>query len=551
MTITEYHWQLIFYSDKSVACAFSVEHEGQPTNDEVESSCTVQQLNAWRNTPTCDKTLAPNGKCTGLYLHNVNSNPIYKNVQVKLSPPMVWVSLIGCDYSGADEYCQGKPKLLFIGEEPLPNEKIIEIQGKINGEEFKCSGDQCIVELSSTTATGMAITFMGDSSFGDSTETFSALVRVVPVEGMADGYYVDVISDQWMGKSPPSCSEIWQVFPESIDLPNWLDTPASPVDLRSSQNLYYLAAALIKNGVVNAGSCEDGGLANAYTANECGVTLAGPKAQYWQNQFDEEILTVANMDGIPANLIKNIFMRESQLWPGVYKKIQEVGFGQLTENGADTALLWNQEFYEGFCPLVLDESICTMSFAQLSQERQDILKGALLRRTNAACADCENGIDLTKANFSIHIFAETIKANCSQVNQVIKNTTGKSAREVSSYTDLWRFTLLNYNAGAGCLSNAIYTTNSAGSPIDWKHVAANLPANCQSAASYVVDVSGGNTEKITGFSTPQPTITPTGQETATMTATPTAAITPTEISSIEAPTAQTQTANTGETPIVP
>jgi hypothetical protein len=186
--------------------------------------------------------------------------------------------------------------------------------------------------------------------------------------------------------------------------------------------------------------------------------------------------------------------------------------------------LWNPEFYNDFCPLVLDRSTCSKGFAHIGSYAQAILKGALLTRTNATCSGCVNGIDVTKANFSIHIFAETLEANCRQVNQVIYNNTKKATRGVSSYEDLWRFTMINYNAGPGCLSYAVYQTNAAKEPIDWEHVASHLTEVCRPGVQYVVDVSGGETELITVFATPVPTGTPTKPGTVTPTglATPSA-----------------------------
>jgi hypothetical protein len=252
------------------------------------------------------------------------------------------------------------------------------------------------------------------------------------------------------------------------------------------------------------------------------VDQAGTMIRNWQNRFNQEIITVARMDNVPGALMKNIFMKESQLWPGIYAEAEEVGFGHLTLYGADTTLLWNPRFFNDFCPLVLDRTTCNKGFARMGSYAQNLLKGALLTRINASCAGCENGIDLTKADFSIHIFAESLKANCSQVNQIIYNNTRKAARQVSSYEDLWRFTLVNYNAGPGCLSYAIYQTNVAKEPIDWAHVAAHLTPVCRPAVQYVVDVTGGDTELITVFATPVPTGTPTKPGTVT----PTIAITP-------------------------
>jgi hypothetical protein len=544
----EYHWQLIFWSDKSAACDFVINHNGEPTDNEIRNSCGKNLLDELKNTPSC-----ANGTkiCTGLYVHNVSSIPVHKKIEVQLSPPSVWLSLSGCDYSENENYCVGDPELVFTGEEPLPNERIIRIQGNLSASPFSCESGECSVKLSPTDAKGAPLTFWGDSSFGDSTVHFTGFVRVIPVDNTPNAYYIDVISDQWRGKDPPSCSDIWQVFPESLDLPAWLDTPQNASDLSSTDTLYFLSAALINNGIVDASSCENNGLSDAITANECGVTMAAPKVQYWQNLFDQEIFSVAQNDGVPAQLLKNIFLRESQLWPGIYKDIKEVGLGQLTDNGADTTLLWNPDFFNSFCPLVLDKSVCAYGYAQLPAYTQSILRGALLRKTNASCPDCTEKIDLTKASFSIHVFAETMKANCSQVNQLITNTTKKAPRDLSSYSDLWRFTLINYNAGPGCLGNALKRTWSANQPIDWAHVASNLDQACRTAVDYVSDISEGDTTNITVFSTPLPTGSVTPQPTNTITLTPTLTATSTPsptsteltITSTSTPTEQSQGGN--------
>jgi hypothetical protein len=95
---------------------------------------------------------------------------------------------------------------------------------------------------------------------------------------------------------------------------------------------------------------------------------------------------------------------------------------------------------------------------------------------------------------------------------------------------LWRYTLANYNAGAGCLGDALTKTWRAKDPLNWQYVAANLNPACQGAVNYVIDVSNGNTEDIPVFSTmlPSATATPsTPTITPTMTITPTVTVTPT------------------------
>ena len=88
---------------------------------------------------------------------------------------------------------------------------------------------------------------------------------------------------------------------------------------------YYLAAQLIRNGLVDASHCPGGGFSTNTTANECGVETAAPVMTEWQNRFNSEILNVSQDTGVPAQLMKNIFSRESQFWPGIYDTLEEAG----------------------------------------------------------------------------------------------------------------------------------------------------------------------------------------------------------------------------------
>ena len=119
------------------------------------------------------------------------------------------------------------------------------------------------------------------------------------------------------------------------------------------------------------------------------------------------------------------------------------------------------------------------------------------------------GIDLTQANFSIHLFGELITGNCAQVDRMIYNLTNQTSGRVSSYEDLWRFTVVNYNGGPGCLANALSRTRQTGQKLDWVHVAANLDPICRLAVDYVEDITGGDTPAIPLYNTPAPEIPPT------------------------------------------
>ena len=238
-----------------------------------------------------------------------------------------------------------------------------------------------------------------------------------------------------------------------------------PAELSSDIPYNYLSANLILQGVVDASGCPDGGWSSDGTVNQCGLEAARPQVNAWQNQFDSLIINTSHDTGVPAQLLKNLFARESQFWPGVFKASHDAGLGQLTDNGADTALLWNPTFFSQYCPLILPSQTCSTGYVHLKASNQALLRGALVGSVNASCQDCPLGIDLSQADFSVGVFARTLLAECQQTAQVVLNNVPSSstqtAGDFASYEDLWKFTLVNYNAGAGCLGLAVNQTWTA------------------------------------------------------------------------------------------
>ncbi|OQX64798.1 MAG: hypothetical protein B5M51_02590, partial [Anaerolinea sp. 4484_236] len=176
--------------------------------------------------------------------------------------------------------------------------------------------------------------------------------------------------------------------------------------------------------------------------------------------------------------------------PGVFNAGTDVGFGQLTDQGDDIAFLWNPSFFEEFCSLVLEDDICNEGYLGLDIAQQERLRGALVYSVNATCEECPLGLDLTQADYSVGVFANTLLGSCEQTGSVVYNNTAKSPGVTTSYEDLWKFTLVNYNAGAGCLSLAIGKTLDKREPLDWNHLSENLTAVCMGTKDYVEDISG-------------------------------------------------------------
>jgi len=91
------------------------------------------------------------------------------------------------------------------------------------------------------------------------------------------------------------------------------------------------------------------------------------------------------------------------------------------------------------------------------------------------------------------VFAHTLLADCEQTAQVILNnvpsSSTQSAGDFASYEDLWKFTLVSYNAGAGCLGLAVNETWTAEHKLTWDAMASHFTEVCAPAKDYVSDIS--------------------------------------------------------------
>jgi len=486
----KYSWWMIEWDGSDVVCKLIVDHEGLPTLDDVYVKCDDSVYKVWLDQQPC--TLLDVKLCKGIYAVMVGSEPATKEVSSLLPAPIVQVALENCNpvYSSSTNICEIDPILVLTGVEPLTGYEITRIEGTFENQAFSC-GAVCRLRLPLTDADGVTMQFWAYSSYGDSSVIFEALVRVAQTDaGNPDQsfWYVDVLSDQWIGVPLASCVQDWGVLPPIGGPPEWISTPTESESLGTDVPYSYLAANLIRSGVVDASVCLDGGLLPEGGANACGMDKARTAVTEWQNQFDELILSVAKETGVPAHLLKNLFARESQFWPGINNK-KDVGLGQLTEHGADTTLMWNPSFFYQFCPTVMDSSECKKGYLGLDDNQQEYVRQALISSVNATCENCPLGIDVERAKFSISVFAKTLLANCGQAGQLVENFTGEAAGQSATYEDMWKFTLVNYNAGPGCLGDAFDATQAASQPFTWEAVSTHLTPGCIGAKSYVEAIS--------------------------------------------------------------
>lgn len=487
---TKYFWWMIRWGETEVECPIEIDHEGMPTPGDVYIDCGETIYEKWVEQKPCkefDVSL-----CKGFYLVLVDSQPAQKQISTKLPAPTMQARLENCNpvYTSSTSICEFEPILVLTGFEPLTGYDIIGIEGLYEGQPFNCGAD-CRLRLPVTNENITTIQFWAYSSYGDSSDIFEAKVRVAQTDaGNPDRsfWYVDVLSSQWAGVPVASCVEAWGVLPPIGGPPEWLSTPTQSETLGTDVPYNYLAANLIRQGIVDAGLCPEGGLLPGEGANTCGMEVARMAVNDWQNQFDHIILNVAKDTGVPAHLLKNLFAIESQFWPGTSLQT-DVGLGQLTEHGADTTFLWNPPFFYQFCPLVMDSDLCKNGYLRMDEKQQEYLRLSLISTVNANCENCPLGIDLERANFSIGVFAHTMLANCEQAGQLVENITGNFAGNSASYEDLWKFTLVNYNAGPGCLGDALDVTYGEEQDLIWENVSSHLPPACRGAVEYVNQIS--------------------------------------------------------------
>ena len=285
---TSYDWWVNSWQTNQVICELWIEHEGLPKASDIASYCDPAVFKLWASTTACPQVEAggPITKCTGVYMHLVGSQQAVREVTVDLPPPTVWVSISGCDLAPPKNRCESLPDLVLTGEEPLPNETIISIHGLLGGDPFSCPGDRCVIPLPPTGIQGKTVEFWADSSYGDSSKHYTALVRAVPwgdfmsPEGKPSDqqvWYVDVLSTQWQGAPAASCAETWESFPDLGGPPQWLTTPDRAEDLATNQPLYFLAGVLIESGEVDTSDCPLEGLAGPGVANKCGLDEGPPQ----------------------------------------------------------------------------------------------------------------------------------------------------------------------------------------------------------------------------------------------------------------------------------
>ena len=85
----------------------------------------------------------------------------------------------------------------------------------------------------------------------------------------------------------------------------------------------------------------------------------------------------------------------------------------------------------------------------------------------------------------IEVLAAAIRGSVYQVNQIVTNVSSQAPAAVSTYEDLWKFTIANYYSGSGCLLNALNLCSAYKLPLTWENAKRFMTGQCQQATLYI------------------------------------------------------------------
>lgn len=369
-----------------------------------------------------------------------------------------------------------KPYVILSGYQSYPAEPgNISLSGMVRDKSFYCASSPCSVEFSESGT----IQFRAKNSKGDLSEEKQASILITK---LTDGYSVTVLTLGQFVIFSDACATIWTINDETP--PAWSYFPQDPGLLNTEKTLHNLAAKLITSGIVDTKNCPNGGWENN-APNACGLTSVKDQMTYWQNRYDYNIWLTGRNEHIPPVILKTLIEVESQFWPISQRLfLDELGLGQVNQLGIDVLLRTNPEIYRMVCSNSLFR--CDQPYTGLSALERALIRGTLVQSLDATCPSCLYGMDLNKASQSISLIGKVLYANCVQTNEILMLNNADA-----SYEDRWKFTLVSYHSGFGCLQNAIARSVQKLDEIDpqslnildWKMVSNNL--DCSGSSFYV------------------------------------------------------------------
>ena len=464
-------WTLKAWVDSKELCEVYRQDEEQPTGEDIQAYCGLKIYDEWVSAAPCTSFIesGATSACTGSYLtyqgyfyRDYNTyEPAPKSESRYLMP--------NCTLG---QWCSQKPLITFTGTEPMPGYEIKEVHVIMGGRQYDCNnGDTCELNLPLTTNQGVFAEYWVVSSFGDESEHQTAHIRNLYRGENGGQYLVDILSAENMPYNQLDYAALtWDIFPEYAHPNGILFTiPQSELDLATSHHLYILAGKLIFTGKVDASTCVQNGLLDNSNANTCGEEKTYQAGLDSQNQYDRQLVEAGSKYGIPPRVVKAIITQESQFWPEPGIQF-EYGLGCLSEYGVDVMLNWDTEIFLNTCTKQYKEDECAAGYASMTDDERAMVRGLALRPVGT-----DQEIDL---------ITRVIRANVTQVDQTIRGLVDQPLATVTTYEDLWDFTIANYHAGNNCIATGIKTLVDSEIPITFENYCA-LPTGCPTACLYV------------------------------------------------------------------
>ena len=473
-------WQLAYWESYDTACTLILDEDRTPTNEEIQRGCGDTLYQVWQTTPLCNRSYGHDPEavsCTGLFLRKVGHKPKEQPVSTSLIDYQLQnlrqitfdVSNVNCE---PGTRCDQKPEILLIAHGPDNDGIISSVHIRISTYEAACDGNACQMRLPATDSSGVWFEYWAMDSDGNQSDHFWLKFRVVPAQNSATDYYYDVISDAFP-EAAAYGSDIWYMFPSvGEEIPEVLRKVPTSDYLMTKHNYQLLAAKLIKNGRVDSSACPNYGLNLDGMPNGCGEQVTAKMVFDMQNQYDSQLFEEAKKQKVPPRIVKGLIGQESQFWP-VSEVAYEYGLGMITESGADMLLRWNPSYFLNLCMKTFpsDREGCMSGYSAQTDERQSLLRGVVITQVGT-----EDEIGMLTA---------VIRASALQVNQIVSNATGNNPSEVSTYEDMWKFTVANYYSGSGCLYNALNQVSLYNLPLTWENVRHYMTGKCELANLYV------------------------------------------------------------------
>ena len=474
-------WQLAYWESYEMACTIILDEDRQPNNDEIRRACGDVLYQSWLTTPICNRHYGQGPEsvaCTGLFLRRVGQkekeaavNPSQINYREQNMRQIYFeVMNVNCQ---PGTVCGEKPEILLIAHGPDNNDGIINsVRLRIEYYEASCNGNACQLRLPLTDNNGVWLEYWAMDESGNQGPHSWLKFRIVQSQTDSTLYFYDLIGDAFPDAGAYA-SDIWYVFPEpGAPLPPVLQKVPTYDYLVTKHNLQLLAGKLIFNGKVDSSSCPNYGLNLDGTPNGCGEEVSAKMVFDYQNQYDQLIYEASRRQKVPPRIVKGLIAQESQFWP--HSDIPyEYGLGMLTESGADMLLRWNANYFLNLCRQTypMDQEKCWGGFSGLTEEEQIVMRGVVISKVGS--------------DEELEVLAAAIRGSVYQVNQLVTNVTGSAPSGVSTYEDMWKFTVANYYSGSGCLYTAMNNVTLYSLPLTWENVRRFMTGKCGLANQYV------------------------------------------------------------------